>query len=106
MCICVLWVLYLLYMCKLSCFNNLFAQDVLNDIKGAQDVGMRGILVKTGQSLAEYIVMNCTCDCVYSSLSAAGKYRYGDENTIHPPPALVCDNFASAVECILNNQSV
>ena len=30
-----------------------------------------------------------------------GKYRHGDESTITPPPKAVCDDFASAIELIL-----
>lgn len=45
--------------------------------RGAQALGMRGYLVKTG------------------------KYREGDEDKIHPSPYRTVDNFASAVEDIL-----
>jgi len=53
--------------------------DVRDDVKGAMDVGMMGILVKTG------------------------KYLDGDEHKIEPPPTAVCDDFPAAVEFILQN---
>jgi len=58
--------------------------DVRDDIAGAQAAGMAGCLVKTG------------------------KYREGDENKIDPPPIMVADNFAEAVQRILaeTNQSL
>lgn len=53
-------------------------QDVRDDIKGAQDIGMVGMLVQTG------------------------KYRDGDENKIDPPPNYVCKSIIEAVETILS----
>ncbi|MBN3319296.1 HDHD2 protein, partial [Atractosteus spatula] len=53
--------------------------DVRDDIGGAQNSGMMGILVKTG------------------------KYRQGDEVKINPPPYLTCDSFLQAVDHILQN---
>lgn len=49
-----------------------------DDVAGAQAVGIKGILVQTG------------------------KYRAGDENTITPRPAKVCNSFVQAVESILD----
>lgn len=51
----------------------MFGDDVTDDVRGAQDVGLRGCLVKTG------------------------KYRKGDENVIQPAPSFVFENFAQAV---------
>jgi len=56
-------------------------QDVRDDIAGAQAIGARGILVKTG------------------------KYRAGDENKISPPPAFVCSSFPEAVDLIVEKIS-
>lgn len=56
-------------------------QDVKDDVAGAQALGMRGILVRTG------------------------KYRQGDEHKIDPPPANVCDDFPQAVDAILQELS-
>ncbi|XP_071826080.1 haloacid dehalogenase-like hydrolase domain-containing protein 2 isoform X2 [Apostichopus japonicus] len=55
----------------------MIGDDVTGDIEGAQKIGMKGILVKTG------------------------KYRDGDERKIDPPPSCVAENFASAVDLIL-----
>ncbi|XP_054270690.1 haloacid dehalogenase-like hydrolase domain-containing protein 2 [Macrosteles quadrilineatus] len=60
----------------------MIGDDVRDDIKGAQDLGMRGYLVKTG------------------------KYRNGDENKIDPPPYHTVDNFAAAVDDILRQLSL
>ncbi|XP_046668302.1 haloacid dehalogenase-like hydrolase domain-containing protein 2 [Homalodisca vitripennis] len=63
----------------------MIGDDARDDIQGAQALGMRGYLVKTG------------------------KYREGDENKINPPPYRIVDNFAAAVEDILKeltNQEV
>ena len=54
-------------------------QDVRDDVAGALNAGMMAILVRTG------------------------KYRHGDEHSIQPPPSHVCDDFASAVELLLDN---
>jgi len=54
-------------------------QDVCDDVEGAMQLGIFGILVKTG------------------------KYRENDEQSISPPPHLVCNNFSSAVETILGS---
>lgn len=51
--------------------------DVVDDIGGAQGVGMRGILVKSG------------------------KYRDGDESAFGIVPDAVVENFSSAVNWIL-----
>uniref|UniRef100_A0AAQ6A7C9 Haloacid dehalogenase-like hydrolase domain-containing protein 2 n=1 Tax=Amphiprion ocellaris TaxID=80972 RepID=A0AAQ6A7C9_AMPOC len=59
--------------------KTFFAQDARDDVGGAQNAGMLGILVRTG------------------------KYREGDENKISPPPHLTCDSFPDAVEHILQN---
>lgn len=58
------------------------SQDVRDDVKGAQALGMRGYLVKTG------------------------KYRPGDEHKIDPPPYRTVDNFAEAVEDIIKELSL
>ncbi|XP_006627316.1 haloacid dehalogenase-like hydrolase domain-containing protein 2 [Lepisosteus oculatus] len=57
----------------------MIGDDVRDDIGGAQNSGMMGILVKTG------------------------KYRQGDEVKINPPPYLTCDSFLQAVDHILQN---
>lgn len=53
-------------------------QDVKDDVAGAQAVGIRGYLVKTG------------------------KYRLGDEETITPRPTNVFSSFVEAVDDIIN----
>lgn len=55
----------------------MIGDDVKDDIAGAQNAGIRGILVQTG------------------------KYRVGDETTITPAPAKVCPSFVEAVEQII-----
>ncbi|XP_036385666.1 haloacid dehalogenase-like hydrolase domain-containing protein 2 [Megalops cyprinoides] len=55
----------------------MIGDDVRDDVGGAQNTGMRGILVKTG------------------------KYREGDEGKINPLPYVTCDNFPQAVDHIL-----
>ncbi|XP_053266991.1 haloacid dehalogenase-like hydrolase domain-containing protein 2 [Pleuronectes platessa] len=57
----------------------MIGDDARDDVGGAQNAGMLGILVRTG------------------------KYRDGDENKIQPPPHLTCDSFPDAVEHILKN---
>ncbi|TWW66574.1 haloacid dehalogenase-like hydrolase domain-containing protein 2 isoform X2 [Takifugu flavidus] len=57
----------------------MIGDDVRDDVGGAQDAGMLGILVRTG------------------------KYRKGDEAKIAPPPHLTCPSFPEAVEHILKN---
>ncbi|XP_044132250.1 haloacid dehalogenase-like hydrolase domain-containing protein 2 [Bufo gargarizans] len=57
----------------------MIGDDCRDDIGGAQDTGMLGILVKTG------------------------KYRVGDEAKINPAPHLTCDSFPQAVDHILKN---
>ncbi|XP_038590094.1 haloacid dehalogenase-like hydrolase domain-containing protein 2 isoform X2 [Micropterus salmoides] len=57
----------------------MIGDDARDDVGGAQNTGILGILVRTG------------------------KYREGDENKINPPPHLTCDSFPDAVEHILNN---
>lgn len=59
----------------------MIGDDVRDDIAGAQDLGLKGILVKTG------------------------KYRPGDENTINPLPWKVVNSFPDAVNEILKNIS-
>ncbi|XP_005103194.1 haloacid dehalogenase-like hydrolase domain-containing protein 2 isoform X2 [Aplysia californica] len=56
----------------------MIGDDVSDDIHGAQTIGMKGILVKTG------------------------KYRDGDQDKISPPPHRVCADFAHAVEEVLS----
>lgn len=56
-------------------------KDALDDIEGAQEAGMMGILVKTG------------------------KYRDNDEAKLKQKPVLVADNFAHAVDFILKSSS-
>lgn len=51
-------------------------QDPLDDIKGAMEIGMKGILVKTG------------------------KYR---SDITAPQPIKIADNFSSAVEFLIDN---
>ncbi|KAK9501090.1 hypothetical protein O3M35_002204 [Rhynocoris fuscipes] len=55
----------------------MIGDDVKNDIYGAQDLGMRGYLVKTG------------------------KYLEGDENKINPRPYKVVNSFSAAVDDIV-----
>ncbi|XP_008324338.1 haloacid dehalogenase-like hydrolase domain-containing protein 2 [Cynoglossus semilaevis] len=57
----------------------MIGDDARDDVGGAQDAGMLGILVRTG------------------------KYREGDENKLRPPPHLTCDSFPEAVDHILKN---
>ncbi|KAK7489932.1 hypothetical protein BaRGS_00018797 [Batillaria attramentaria] len=56
----------------------MIGDDARDDIGGAQNSGMKGILVKTG------------------------KYRGGDEKKIDPPPQHVADDFSAAVDFILS----
>ncbi|XP_014258361.1 haloacid dehalogenase-like hydrolase domain-containing protein 2 [Cimex lectularius] len=60
----------------------MIGDDVRDDIKGAQDLGIRGFLVKTG------------------------KYRPGDEHLIENPPYSVVENFAEAVEKVLKSSRI
>lgn len=60
----------------------MIGDDVRDDIHGAQLLGLRGFLVKTG------------------------KYREGDENKINPPPYKTLPNFAAAVEEILKEINI
>jgi len=53
-----------------------------DDVGSAMELGMRGILVKTG------------------------KYREGDENKLEHPVTQVCQNFANAAQWILENNAV
>uniref|UniRef100_A0A674GXE7 Haloacid dehalogenase-like hydrolase domain-containing protein 2 n=4 Tax=Passeriformes TaxID=9126 RepID=A0A674GXE7_TAEGU len=55
----------------------MIGDDCRDDVGGAQQAGMRGILVRTG------------------------KYRPADEDKINPGPYLTCENFPEAVEHIL-----
>ncbi|XP_015590204.1 haloacid dehalogenase-like hydrolase domain-containing protein 2 [Cephus cinctus] len=55
----------------------MIGDDVVDDVAGAQGIGMRGFLVQTG------------------------KYRAGDENSITPAPSRVCVSFVEAVEAII-----
>ena len=88
-----------------ACLKSLFAsipQDVMNDVGGAQAMGIQGILVKTGIKLSIIIIIiivkhSCNLTSVFT-----GKYRDGDEALINPAPTAVCDNFAQAVELILS----
>ncbi|XP_075042112.1 haloacid dehalogenase-like hydrolase domain-containing protein 2 [Mixophyes fleayi] len=57
----------------------MIGDDCRDDVGGAQNTGMLGILVKTG------------------------KYREGDEAKISPAPYLTCDSFPLAVDHILKN---
>ncbi|NWW89476.1 HDHD2 protein, partial [Rhynochetos jubatus] len=57
----------------------MIGDDCRDDVGGAQDTGMRGILVRTG------------------------KYRPADEDKINPGPYLTCENFPEAVEHILEH---
>ncbi|CAL4220959.1 unnamed protein product, partial [Meganyctiphanes norvegica] len=55
----------------------MIGDDARDDVGGAQDAGLLGILVKTG------------------------KYRTGDEEKINPSPGYVAESFAQAVEYII-----
>lgn len=57
----------------------MIGDDARDDVGGAQNAGMLGILVRTG------------------------KYREGDENKIQPPPHMMCNSFPDAVEHIIKN---
>ncbi|NXS97001.1 HDHD2 protein, partial [Jacana jacana] len=57
----------------------MIGDDCRDDVGGAQNVGMRGILVRTG------------------------KYRPADEDKINPAPYLTCEDFPAAVEHILEH---
>ncbi|KAM4709052.1 haloacid dehalogenase-like hydrolase domain-containing protein 2 isoform 1-T2 [Discoglossus pictus] len=57
----------------------MIGDDCRDDVGGAQNTGMLGILVKTG------------------------KYRAGDEAKIDPAPYLICDSFPQAVDHILKD---
>ncbi|XP_048875006.1 haloacid dehalogenase-like hydrolase domain-containing protein 2 isoform X1 [Brienomyrus brachyistius] len=57
----------------------MIGDDARDDVGGAQNSGMLGILVKTG------------------------KYRAGDEAKISPQPHLTCENFPQAVDHILQH---
>ncbi|XP_058027053.1 haloacid dehalogenase-like hydrolase domain-containing protein 2 isoform X2 [Ahaetulla prasina] len=57
----------------------MIGDDCRDDVGGAQNAGMLGILVKTG------------------------KYRDADEGKINPPPYLTCESFPHAVEHILQH---
>ncbi|KAL8204252.1 UNVERIFIED_CONTAM: Haloacid dehalogenase-like hydrolase domain-containing protein 2 [Gekko kuhli] len=57
----------------------MIGDDCRDDVGGAQNAGMLGILVKTG------------------------KYRPGDEGKINPPPYLTCESFPQAVDHILRH---
>ncbi|XP_062410175.1 haloacid dehalogenase-like hydrolase domain-containing protein 2 [Sardina pilchardus] len=56
----------------------MIGDDARDDVGGAQNSGMQGILVQTG------------------------KYRAGDEGKISPPPYLTCESFPQAVDHILH----
>nr|XP_020662199.1 haloacid dehalogenase-like hydrolase domain-containing protein 2 isoform X2 [Pogona vitticeps]XP_020662200.1 haloacid dehalogenase-like hydrolase domain-containing protein 2 isoform X3 [Pogona vitticeps]XP_020662201.1 haloacid dehalogenase-like hydrolase domain-containing protein 2 isoform X4 [Pogona vitticeps] len=57
----------------------MIGDDCRDDVGGAQNAGMLGILVKTG------------------------KYREADEGKINPPPYLTCESFPQAVDHILQH---
>ncbi|MEJ1286014.1 haloacid dehalogenase-like hydrolase domain containing 2 [Cricetulus griseus] len=57
----------------------MIGDDCRDDVGGAQNTGMLGILVKTG------------------------KYRTADEEKINPPPYLTCESFPHAVDHILQH---
>ncbi|KAG9353840.1 hypothetical protein JZ751_011964 [Albula glossodonta] len=57
----------------------MIGDDVRDDVGGAQNTGLRGILVKTG------------------------KYRAGDEDKISPSPHVTCDSFPKAVDYIFEH---
>ncbi|XP_060092179.1 haloacid dehalogenase-like hydrolase domain-containing protein 2 [Heteronotia binoei] len=57
----------------------MIGDDCRDDVGGAQNAGMLGILVKTG------------------------KYRQGDEGKVNPPPYLTCESFPQAVDHILHH---
>mgnify|MGYP001133514433 CR=1 FL=1 len=55
----------------------MIGDDALDDVFGAQEAGLAGILVKTG------------------------KYRSGDETRAPTPPDAVCDSFTHAVDALI-----
>lgn len=57
----------------------MIGDDCRDDVDGAQNIGMLGILVKTG------------------------KYKAADEEKINPPPYLTCESFPHAVDHILQH---
>ncbi len=66
---------------KRDCILFNWQKDVIDDVEGAQNCGMLGILVKTG------------------------KYREGDEEKLNKP-AFVAENFSQAVDFILENYAL
>lgn len=71
----------------------------MNDVGGAQAMGIQGILVKTGTWL---LYNHHSSLFLYILFLVTGKYQDGDETLINPAPMAVCDNFAQAVELILS----
>lgn len=81
-------------------------QDARDDVGGAQDAGMLGILVRTGEMETRALVVALSTGSVWSCdlcVFFSGKYRDGDENKLRPPPHLTCDSFPEAVDHILKN---
>jgi ribonucleotide monophosphatase NagD (HAD superfamily) len=65
-------------------FNKIIEnqKDAVDDINGAFDSGMLGILVKTG------------------------KYRNGDEEKLKQKPLAIVDDFNSAVDFLMKNYPI
>jgi phospholysine phosphohistidine inorganic pyrophosphate phosphatase len=57
----------------------MIGDDIVGDVKGAQDAGLRGVLVRTG------------------------KFRATDENHREIKPDAIVDDLAQAVEIILSH---
>ena len=71
------WLRLTLCLCVRACACG--PQDVQQDVGGAQEAGLAGVLVRTG------------------------KYRPGDEATVTPPPWHVAGAFPDAVEHVLRH---
>lgn len=59
----------------------MIGDDILGDVQGAMDVGMRGVLVRTG------------------------KFRPQDEHHPTTTPTAIVDNLAAAVDAILGQST-
>lgn len=106
---------YFIKCCSVTvCVSVMFLQDARDDVGGAQNAGMLGILVRTGKKKIDFFHqfipmfrhVYSVCVSRHSTSSfccLSGKYREGDENKINPPPYLTCDSFPDAVEHILKN---
>ncbi|KAF3829830.1 hypothetical protein GH733_001781 [Mirounga leonina] len=90
----------------------MIGDDCRDDVGGAQNVGMLGILVKTGMYLLHKPSLKQGGIISYSKISSSlftgstfisGKYRAADEEKLNPPPYLTCESFPHAVDHILQH---